>query len=126
MVFNKTPIKIIDNVTVTASGYATSSGIDLGAAYDFCIGYQLTFNAAATLGAEIRAYADPTGNTQDFTINTYNNYYDLGTINVNAGNTVEGVLILQRSPRYIKIRVYNLDTNQTITACNLWSQIQAP
>jgi hypothetical protein len=126
MTFTKTPVKILDSVTVATSNFQTSNGVDLGAAFDFCIGYRLTFNASATLGAEIRLFGDPEGGTLDFTIGSYANYFDVAEIPISAGHTVEGIALLQRSPRYVKARVYNLDAGQTITACSLWSILQAP
>ena len=126
MTFTKTPVNILDAVTVGTSNFQTSDGIDLGAAFDFCIGYRMTFHGSATAGAEVRLYADPSGNSLDFTIGDHANHYDLSDITISAGNIVDGVLLFQKAPLYVKARVYNLDAGQTITDCSLWSIVQAP
>ncbi len=126
MALNKTPIKILDAVTVSAASYsAASSYVDLSDAVDFAVGYQITFAAGATLGARIDLFADPAGATADFTIGSYDDAVDSGDIAADAGHTVKGVVQLNRSSKYVKIKVYNLDS-VAITACYAWAIPQRP
>lgn len=126
MALSKTATNILDAVTVSASSYsAASSGVDLSDAVDFAIGYQMTFNAAAVNGARIDLFGDPEGATLDFTIGTYADAVDSADIGADAGHQVQGIVQLNRSPKYAKARVFNLDT-VSITACSLWSIPQTP
>lgn len=126
MALNKTATNVLNAVTVAATSYSSaSSGIDLSDAVDFAIGYQMTFGAGATLGARIDLFGDPEGNTLDFTVGSYADPVDSADIAADAGHTVQGVVQLNRSPKYVKAKVYNLDSI-SITACSLWAIPQAP
>jgi hypothetical protein len=127
MALGKTPTLILNAVTVAAnSASSESTGVDLGAAVDFGIGYQMTFNASATKGARIDLYADPAGASVSFTVGGYADPCDSGDVQVDAGHQVQGFVQLQRAARFVKAKVVNLDTGQSITACSLWAQVQAP
>lgn len=127
MALGKTPTLILDNVTIAANtASAASTGVDLGDAVDFGIGYQMTFNASATKGARIDLYADPAGASVSFTVGTYADPCDSGDVQVDAGHQVQGFVQLQRAARYVKAKVVNLDTGQSITGCSLWAQVQKP
>lgn len=126
MALGKTATLISDAITVSATSYgAASSGVDLSSAVDFAIGYQMTFNAAATLGARIDLFGDPTGGTLDFTIGTYADAVDSADIAADGGHQVQGVVQLNRSAKYVKAKVYNLDS-VSITSCSLWAIPQTP
>lgn len=126
MALNKTATNILNAVTVAATSYSSaSSGIDLSDAVDFAIGYKMTFGAGATLGARIDLFGDPEGNTLDFTVGSYADAVDSADIAADAGHTVQGVVQLNRSPKYVKAKVYNLDS-VSITACSLWAIPQTP
>ena len=126
MALGKTATLISDAITVSATSYgAASDGVDLSSAVDFVIGYQMTFNASATLGARIDLFADPTGATLDFTIGTYADAVDSADIAADAGHQVQGVIQLNRSAKYVKVKVYNLDA-VSITSCSLWAIPQTP
>jgi hypothetical protein len=127
MALSKTPTLIMNAVTIAANGVSTeSTGVDLNDAVDFGIGYQMTFNASATKGARIDLYADPAGAAQTFSIGTYADPCDSGDVQVDAGHQVQGFIQLQRAARYVKCKVTNLDTGQSITGCSLWSIVQKP
>lgn len=126
MALSKTATKIIDNVTVAASSYSSeSTGVDLSDAVDYAVGYQMTFNASAVNGARIDLFADSSGASSSFSIGSYDDPVDSGDVAADAGHTVNGVIQLNRSPKYVKIKVYNLDT-VSITACSIWSIPQTP
>jgi hypothetical protein len=126
MALDKTTTLILDSVTVAANTYsAASSYVDLSTAVDFCVGYTMTFGSGATLGARIDLFADPTGATPDFTIGTYDDPVDSGDIAADASHTVKGTIQLNRSPKYVKARVHNLDSS-SITLCSLYSTPQTP
>lgn len=127
MALSKTPTLILDNVTIAAnSASAASTGVDLNDAVDFGIGYQMTFNASATKGARIDLFADPAGASVSFTVGTYADACDAGDVQVDAGHQVQGFIQLQRAARYVKAKVVNLDTGQSITGCSLWAIVQKP
>lgn len=126
MALDKTATNILNAVTVAATSYSSAStGVDLSDAVDFAIGYQMTFAAGATLGARIDLFGDPLGATLDFTIGTYADAVDSADVAADAGHTVQGIVQLNRSPKYVKAKVYNLDS-VSITACSLWSIPQTP
>lgn len=126
MALDKTATNILNAVTVAATSYSSaSSGVDLSNAVDFAIGYQMTFAAGSTLGARIDLFGDPEGTALDFTIGSYDDPVDSGDIAADAGHTVKGIIQLNRSPKYVKAKVYNLDS-VSITACSLWAIPQKP
>lgn len=126
MALDKTATNILNAVTVAAASYSSaSSGVDLSNAVDFAIGYQMTFAAGATLGARVDLFGDPEGTTLDFTIGTYADAVDSADVAADAGHTVQGIVQLNRSPKYVKAKVYNLDS-VSITACSLWAIPQTP
>jgi hypothetical protein len=126
MALDKTATLILDSVTVAGSANSVASTyVDLSTAVDFCIGYTMTFGAGATLGAVIDLFADPTGTTPDFTIGAYDDPVDSGDIAADASHTVNGTVQLNRSPKYVKARVRNLDS-ASITACSLYATPQTP
>jgi hypothetical protein len=127
MALTKTPTIWISNVTVAANNKQDSGGgLDLSTAVDFAVGYTMTFNAAATLGARIDLFADPAGASSSFTIGAYDDAIDSGDIAIDAGHTVNGLIQMQRAAKFVKARIVNLDTGQSITAASLWGIIQAP
>ncbi len=127
LALGKAPTLILDNVTIAANtASSASTGVDLGAAVDFGIGYQMTFNASATKGARIDLFADQAGASASFTVGTYADACDSGDVQVDSGHQVQGFIQLQRAARYVKAKVVNLDTGQSITACSLWAQVQTP
>jgi hypothetical protein len=126
MALDKTTTLILDSVTVAANTYsAASSYVDLSTAVDFNISYDLTFGAGAVNGARIDLFCDPTGTTPDFTIGTYDDAIDSGDIAADASHRVKGSIQLNRSPKYVKAKVYNLDSS-SITACSLYATPQTP
>lgn len=127
MALSKTPTQIISNITVSANtASAASTGVDLNNAIDFGIGYQMTFNASATKGARIDLYADPTGASISFTVGSNAAPCDSGDVKLKAGGQVQGFIQMQRAARYVKAKIVNLDTGQSITAASLWSHVQTP
>jgi len=127
MALSKTPTQIISNITVSANTASTAStGVDLNNAIDFGIGFQMTFNASATKGARIDLYADPAGASVSFTIGSYAAPCDSGDVQLSAGHQVQGFIQMQRAARYVKAKIVNLDTGQSITAASLWAHVQTP
>ena len=126
MALDKTATLILGPVTVAQSANSTASSyIDLSTAVDFCVSGTLTFGVGATLGARIDLFADPTGTTPDFTIGAYDLPVDSADIPANASKTVSFTAQLNRSPKYVKVRVYNHDA-VSITACSLYATPQTP
>lgn len=129
MALSKSGTKIIDAVTVAATSYSSeSTGVDLSNAVDFAIGYTMTFNASASLGARIDVFADPTAASSSFTIGSYDNPLDSADIvptSTQKGHVVSGVVQMNRSAKYVKVKVYNLD-GYSITSCSVWSIPQTP
>jgi hypothetical protein len=127
MALTKTISTIQSNVTVAANTLgAASTGVDLSGAVDFGIGYKMTFNGSATLGAVIELYADPEGAAVDFTVGAYDDPADAGDVAVDAGHQARGFVPLNRSAKYVKAKVRNLDTGQSITGIYLYATVQAP
>ncbi len=127
MALTKTVSTIASNVTVAANTLgAASTGVDLSGAVDFGIGYKMTFNASATLGATIELYADPEGADVDFTVGTYDDPTDAADVAVDAGHQAMGFIPLSRSAKYVKAKVRNLDTGQSITGIYLYATVQEP
>lgn len=127
MALGKTPTNLISSVTVAASAVATSAnGVDLSTAVDFIVGFTLTFHGSATQGARIDLFADPAGASVSFAIGSYDLAIDSGDIAVNAGHIVSGSFQMQRAAKFIKVRLVNLDTAQSITAASVWVTVQAP
>lgn len=126
MALTKTVTKVIDNQTIALSSSYTSTGVDLSNAVDFAVGYQLTFNASCTLGARIDLFADPDGDSISFTVGTYDDAVDSADIDKDAGHQVNGVVQLNRSAKYVKVRIVNLDTAQSITGASAWTFVQTP
>jgi hypothetical protein len=86
----------------------------------------MTFNGAATKGAQILIYADPEGASATFSVGSYDDPCDSADIDVDAGHQVNGFIPVLREPKYIKAVVKNLDTAQSITGISVWSQVQKP
>ena len=127
MALSKTVTPILNSATMAAnSSSSASTGVDLSQAVDFGIGYQMTFNASATKGARIDLYADPEGASISFTIGTYADPCDSGDVAVDAGHQVQGFVQMQRAAKYVRAKVTNLDTGQSITGCSLWAIVQTP
>lgn len=125
MALVKTPTTLLNSVTVAASGVQDSAAsLDLSAALKLNIGYTLTFNASATAGARIELYTDPTGANSSFSIGTYDDLIDSWDIAVDAGHAVNGSVRMDDSAKYVKVRLRNLDTGQTITGASLYGTIQ--
>lgn len=127
MALGKTITQVITSQTIAASSsYTQATGTDLSSAVDFGVGYTLTFNAAATLGARIDVFADPAGASASFTVGAYDDAADSADVAVDAGHTVSGFVQMMRSAKFVKVRIVNLDTGQSITGASAWVQVQAP
>jgi hypothetical protein len=127
MALSKTVTQILNGATVAAnSSSSASTGVDLSEAVDFGIGYQMTFNGSATKGARIDLFADPEGASVSFTVGSYADACDSGDVAVDAGHQVQGFVQMQRAAKYVRAKVVNLDTGQSITGCSLWAQVQKP
>lgn len=126
MALAKTATTLINSVTVAASGVQDSAAsLDLSAAIDLAIGYTMTFNASAgTYGARIELFADPTGANSSFSIGTYDDCVDSWDIPGDAGHTVNGLVPMMKCGKYVKARIVNLSTSQTITAATLTGIVQ--
>ncbi|ALK06158.1 hypothetical protein SAMN02910340_02104 [Methanosarcina thermophila] len=127
MALNKTATQILSGATVAAnSSSSASTGVDLSQAVDFGIGYQMTFHASATKGARVELFADPEGASVSFTVGTYADPCDSGDVDVDAGHQVQGFVQMQRAAKFVKAKVRNLDTGQSITGASLWAIVQTP
>jgi hypothetical protein len=127
MALAKTPQTLISNTTITTSTPAVSAlSVDLSGAIDFAIGYTISFSASAisTGYARIELYADPTGANPSFSIGSYDDPVDSYDIQVDAGRTVNGVVQMNRSGKYAKVRVVN-SSGQSITGVNIYAIVQA-
>lgn len=130
MALDKIGTKVLDNVTVAAQSYSAtaSSYFDLSDAVDFAVGYEVTFNSAASLGIRIDLFAEKAFTTPDFTIGSYDNPVDSIDVvpNLNQkGHVVAGVVQMNRCPKYGKLKIYNYDS-VSVTACSLWVAPQTP
>ena len=127
MALSKESTIILNGAAIAAnSASPESTGVDLNDAVDFGIGYQMTFHASATKGARIDLYADPAGASQSFTIGTYADPCDSGDVQVDAGHQVQGFIQMQRAPKFVRAKVVNLDSSQSLTNCSLWAIVQKP
>jgi hypothetical protein len=127
MALSKESTIILNGAAIAAnSASPESTGVDLNDAVDFGIGYQMTFHTSATKGARIDLYADPAGASQSFTIGTYADPCDSGDVQVDAGHQVQGFIQMQRAPKFVRAKVVNLDSSQSLTNCSLWAIVQKP
>ncbi len=127
MALSKESILILNGAAIAANSESTeSTGVDLSNAVDFGIGYQMTFSGTATKGARIDLYADPAGASISFTIGAYASPCDSGDVQVKAGKTVQSFFQMQRAAKFVRAKVVNLDTGQSITGCSLWATVQKP
>lgn len=127
MALSKTPTKVIDNQTIPFSNKVDqATGTDLSSAINLVVGYTMTFHASAASGARIDLYADPAGASASFTIGAYDNPLDSGDIAVSAGHTVWGSFQMNWGAKFVKVRIVNLSTSQSITAASAWVTVQTP
>lgn len=127
MALSKESTIILNGAAIAGNSVSPeSTGVDLSQAVDFGIGYKMAFAGTATNGARIVLYADPAGGSISFTIGAYDNPCDAEDIRVNAGKTVQGFAQMQRAPKFVRARVVNLDSSQSITNCSLWAIVQKP
>jgi len=120
MALTKIPTTLFDNITISGRVYTSSSeSIDLTDAVDLCIGYTMTFDAAADAGATIYLFADPSFSNSSFSVGSYDNEIDKWPIDGNAGHTVSGAVRMDHSAKYVKVKVFNHDT-VSITNCSVW------
>ena len=125
MALTKTSTQVVTSQTITSSSsYTDTTGTDLTTAISCAVGYTMTFNASATAGATIEIYADPDSASQTFTVGTYHDPTDSFEIPVDAGNAVEGMVQINCAPKYIKVRIVNNDTGQSITLANAYVVVQ--
>lgn len=126
MAISKTPTTLVSNQTIVASGsYSSTVLIDLSGAIDFFIGYSMAFNASSVAGARIELFADPTGANASYTIGAYDDAMDSYDIAVDAGHTAKGGAQFNRSAKYVTVKVTNLSSSQSITACYVYGIVQA-
>ena len=126
MALTKTPTTLVNNQTIAAnSTYSSTVVIDLSGAIDFYIGYSMSFNASSIAGAKIELFADPTGANASYTISAYDDAVDSYDIAVDAGHTAKGGAPFNRSAKYATVKVTNLSTTQSITACYVYGIVQA-
>lgn len=124
MALTKNPQTLISNVTIASGSSNTSSGsVDLSGAIDFAIGYTMTFNSSATGGARIELYADPTSANPSFTVGTYDDPFDTADIERDNGHTVSGMVIMNRSAKYVKAKVVN-SSGQSLTGVSIYATVQ--
>ena len=122
MALTKIPTTLFDNITISGRTYtSTSAYVDLTDAVDLCIGYTLTFDAAADAGATIYLFADPSFGNSSFVVGSYDNEIDKWPIDGSskAGHTVSGAVRMDHSAKYVKVKVFNHDT-VSITGCSIW------
>lgn len=122
MALTKTPTTLFDNITISGNTYtSTSASIDLTDAVDLCIGYTLTFDAGADVGATIYLFADPSFSNSSFVVGSYDYPVDSWPVNGSskAGHTISGNARMDHSAKFVKVRLYNHD-NVSITNCSVW------
>jgi hypothetical protein len=112
MAFAKTITTVLSNKTAAASSSTTLSDCTTAVTTDYlnlAILVRLTFNASATLGARVKAFAS----NDDSTYNTYPFWQ--ADISYLSGAQAQAFQ-LPSGPKYLKFQVTNLDTGQSITA----------
>lgn len=125
MALGKTPTALLSSATVTGNGSTASpNSLDLSGAIDLAVGFSMTFNSSATAGARIELYADPTGSNSAFSIGSNDQPIDSWVVTGSAGNTVNGAVPMNRSGKYVKVKVVNLSA-YSITGVSIYGIVQA-
>ncbi len=121
MALAKTVTKILDNKTAAASAstdIADCTAIDTTDVIALAIGVQLTFNAAATLGAVLKIYAAADGVNYDAYV------YDQFPIAYTSGAQAQ-TFVVNPAAKLLKAKITNLDTGQSITAIYIYAHDQS-
>jgi len=108
----KTVTNVLSNKTAGTSASTTLTDcttVDTSDFINLAVVVRLTFNASATLGARVKAFAS----NDDSTYNTYPFWQ--ADIAFTSGAQAQAFQ-MPSGPKYVKFQVTNLDAAQTITA----------
>jgi hypothetical protein len=120
MAFAKTITTVLSNKTAAASGSTTLTDCTTVTTTDhigLAILVRATFNASATLGARVKAFASNDGSTYSTEV------YWQADIPYTSGARI-AAFDVPRGPKYLKFQVTNLDTAQSITAIYVDTHVQ--
>lgn len=120
MALVKTVTEILSNKTAAAGASTTLTDcttVTTTDCIDLAINVKLTFNAAATGGARVKAF----GSNDDSTYDT--DPYWQADIAFTSGAR-EQSFTFPHAPKYLKFQVTNIDTGQSITAIYISSHVQ--
>jgi len=118
MAITKTSTKIIDNKSAAADDSTSLSdcvSVDLTTAIQMAIDVEMIFNASATYGAMVEVYAS------DDDTNWDTNPFEQFPVAVTPGATIREHFVMIPAPKYIRVKVVNLDPTYSITAINVYS-----
>ena len=127
MALTKSVTSLISNVTIVAGGSVVSDdSIDLSEAVDFGIGVKATPNGSATACVTVELIADPRSIDPTFPVNDYFTPVDAGDLDLYAGHVCQGFFPMNRSAKYVKVRVKNNDATYSVTAVSVYALVQTP
>jgi len=115
MAFTKTVTSVLSNATAAAGGSTSlSTEVDTTDFINLAVEVKLTFNASATLGARIKAFAcNASGGTYDT--------YPFWQADIARASGVQGQSFqLPSGPKYVEFLVTNLDGTYSITAITIY------
>ena len=107
---NKSTVTAIDNATIAKSASNTSSGISLADVKQLAITVAVTYHGSASTG--ITAYIYSSYDNSNYDTDELTSYEPSFT----AGATVRKTAFIDSDAAYIKIKVTNKDTGQSVTA----------
>lgn len=110
MAITKTVTQIL-TVTSLAGGAESAAGTSVNLVNDSLVALtvKLTYDAAATVGADLKVYAGPDGTSWD------TDAYHTESLPFVAGQVKQRTFTLTPAPAYIKTEVKNLDGTRAIT-----------
>lgn len=120
MALSKAITTVLSNKTAAASNSTTLTDcttVDTSAHVNLAIVVRATFNASATLGCIVKAFAS----NDDSTYNTYT--YWQANMAYTSGAQAQAFNV-PAGPRYLKFQVTNLDAGQSITAIYIDTHVQ--
>lgn len=121
MVLSKTPTTMISNQTIIAGGsYTSPASLDLSGAISLEVSFVGTFNAAATAGAKVEMFSDPTSANSNFSVGSKDEPIDAMDIAAAAGYSKSKPAEFKCCSRYVKFKVTNPGT-QSITGVYVYA-----
>lgn len=127
MALTKTVTSLISNETIAAgSSIVSTDSINLSEAVDFGIGVKATPNGSATSGVTVELIADPRSIDPNFAVNDYFTPVDAGDVDLYAGHVCQAFFPMNRSAKYVKVRIKNNDATYSVTAVYAYALVQKP